>query len=124
MDLKEPINHLKEYFETRLELLKLQMAGSISRVTSTIIMALIVATLGITFLLFLNIAIAMLIADWLDNFFWGFLIVAGFYLVLLVLAVIFRKQLILNPILNKMINIFYPYDPEEEEMNENYNGEA
>ena len=59
------------------------------------------------FLVFLTFGIAFYIGNLLGNYAWGFLILAGFYMLLGILIYIKRKQWIVNPVVRMLEMIFY-----------------
>jgi hypothetical protein len=97
-----------DYLETRMELLRLQAVSTTSDVTSSLLASfLILFFASITFLL-LNIGVAMWIGDVTGKMHYGFFIVSGFYILLLLLFITLRKKLIKKPLhdmlVKKMLN--------------------
>jgi len=71
-----------DYAETRFRLFQLKAVDKISDVAATIISGIIVAIAFVFFLIMLNIAFALFIGAMLGKAYLGFLILAGFYLLL------------------------------------------
>ena len=67
---------------TYIELLKLKAIDRSTEVVSAVIPDLIVSTLMLVFLLFINLGLALWLGDILGEVYYGFLLVAGFYLIL------------------------------------------
>lgn len=88
---------LKEYGTMKLEYYKLTAAEKVSLLITTIALSLIVGALCVVALFFVSMAVVCLIATGV-GFGWAFMIVAGFYVLVLGVVVVFRKQLILNPV--------------------------
>lgn len=84
---------VKDYASKRLELLKLTATEKGVETAGTVTNGVLMAVFGIFFLILLNIGVAFLIGEALDNYGYGFLIVAGFYLLLLVLVLVFGKKI-------------------------------
>jgi hypothetical protein len=92
-----------DYLETRVELLRLQAVSTTSDVTSSILASfLILFFASLTFLL-LNIGIAVWIGDLTGKMYYGFFIVSGFYILLLLLFVTLRKKLLKKPLHNMLV---------------------
>ena len=91
------------YIETRIDLLKLQAVDKSSDVTSSLI-ASIATLLVVSFALFLfNIGLALWIGDLLGKTYLGFLIVAGFYVLVALLLHFFRNPWIKDPVTTILI---------------------
>ncbi len=95
--------NIKEYIETRYELLSLKSVDKVSKIGSSLGMALIIALLTIFFLLFLSIAGGIYLSILLESYILGFLSLAGIYLALILFFYSVRKSVIINPIRNLLI---------------------
>ena len=96
------IDLLKEYANKRVELFKLQ-ATEKSSIGSGFVVFFVLAFAALSFfVLMLNIAVGLLIGHSLGNYGLGVLIVSGFYLLILILILVFRKPIMKN-IANKVI---------------------
>lgn len=100
------VNLIKEYFEKRIELIKLNATEKTFKVIGASIPFIIIAVLFIFFLFILNVGLGLLIGNALENYAYGFLILAAFYFLLILLAYLLRNN-IKNLIVNKAINNFY-----------------
>lgn len=96
---------IKDYAAKRLELLKLSATERGVVTAGTLTFLIMVAIFTVFFLILFNIGIAILIGTALDNYAYGFLVVAGFYLLLLILTIVFGKA-IKDMIANKLLNTF------------------
>ena len=105
---------LSEYLETRLQLLRLVAIRTLSRTFSMFIVVCLVSFMVLFFLLFLVISFSWLMADATGSAALGFLCGAGVFLVIIMLAVVFRKPLFLNP----LIRLFILTSTQEEDDNE------
>ena len=93
---------VKEYVAKRVDLLKME-ATEKSSVTAGIITFLAIATVaGLFFLVLLNIGLGLLIGSYLGNYGYGVLIMAGFYLLILLIVFLTRNS-IKNAVANKII---------------------
>jgi phosphoglycerol transferase MdoB-like AlkP superfamily enzyme len=87
-----------DYLETRVDLLKLKTVDKSSDVISSVVSSMLIALI-ITFGIFiLNIGISIWLGSVLGEIWYGFFIVAGFYLLLAVLLYIFKDKWLKGPI--------------------------
>lgn len=100
-----------EYLETRLQLIRLTAIRTLSRTFSLFIVICLVSFMVLFFLLFLVIAFSWQMADVTGSAALGFLCGAGVFLLLLILGIVFRKPLFLNP----LIRLFIQSSANEEE---------
>ena len=113
-DIKETIeeaddNHgliesLGEYLNTRIEILKLRGIKTSSDVVSTFASYALLLLFGTVFFLILNIALGYYLGEILGKTYYGFLAVAGFYFVLIIILALLRKRLFKKPIANALIS--------------------
>lgn len=85
--------------------LKLTAAEKLSRLFTTVAVVFILSLLGLGVMLFLSFSMAAFFSTFLPAGF-AYMIVAGVYLVFIVLVIVFRKQLFENPVtklLSKLI---------------------
>lgn len=88
------IDTIKEYASKRIDLLKIE-ATEKSSISAGVIAYLVVLLVAFGFFIILfNFGLAYLIGKALENTAYGFLIVAAFYLLIMILVVIFRKRII------------------------------
>lgn len=94
---------LKVYFNTNIALVKLQALDRISAIGAVIVAGLI---LGIIFLIFImlgSVSAAIYIGILLGSYALGFIIVAGFYLLVGLVLLASRKTSLVNPIRDVII---------------------
>ena len=97
---------LKTYVNTQVELVTLKAAQKTADVGSNLVSIIILLFVGSMFLLFINFALAFYLSTLLNNQHAGFFIVAGFYLFLTLIFILFRKKLITIPVRNSIIKQF------------------
>ena len=73
------IENLSGYFETRVELIKIEIREEIARVISHGLMVGVLFLLGLLFLVFFSIGAALYLNNYLNSGSAGFWIVSGFY---------------------------------------------
>jgi hypothetical protein len=105
---------LKEYLELRMDLFKLQGVRMISRSFSVLVVAVIVALMGLFVLLFLGIAFAWWIAGLTGSNIVGFASAGGLFMLLLILVIVLRRPLFQNPLIRLFIEESVS-DPEDQD---------
>jgi len=99
----DTINLLKQHISDRITLIKLQSIEKVSTLAASIAAGVTLAVLGLSFLIFFSITLGFLFASWLDSNTAGFGIVAGIYLLLIIIIVVFGKKIFGNLITKKII---------------------
>ena len=107
-------DHVKEYINTRVELTKLRIAEKTSLVIADLIAIAIVILLFLLVVVFGSVAGAWALSEWLGKPSLGFLIVAGFYLLLGIIVWIARSRIIRFPVMNAIIKLLHKNDEEEQ----------
>lgn len=97
------VDRVKSYVETRIDLLRLKAIDKSSSFLSLLLSMIIVILIGFIFIMLLSIGVALLIGHLLGNAYYGFFIVAGFYLLAAILIFSFRNKWLKEPIANSMI---------------------
>ena len=64
--------HFKAYIQTEIELLKLRIAEKISKILANFLAAIVVIVIISIFILFVSLALALLIGEWLGKMSTGF----------------------------------------------------
>ncbi len=102
--LSDLVNKAKDIAETKAEIFKLKATHKISLTASSVITILAIAFVSVLVIIILSIGLAILIGNSMENMSAGFFIVGGFYLLVALLLVFFRKQLISTPLSNMIID--------------------
>jgi len=100
-------NDLTKYIELKLDFLKLEFIETFSTVFSKIITVWVAIIIGIIFFAFVLIALAFYLGKLLGGYHWGFLIVAGIFMIIGIILFLLRNTLITNPFINTFIELFY-----------------
>jgi hypothetical protein len=95
--------NLKEYVNTRYDLATLKVTQKVADVSAQSIEFLLIATVISMFFFFINMALGYYISSLFGNGYSGFFIIAGFYLLLIIIFMIARKKLFINPLRNRII---------------------
>ena len=97
------ITSLKDYINTRLDILKLSVAEKGSMILAMIISRVLIGLFFSMALLFGSFAGAYALSDWLGPRYIGFLIVAAFYVIIGIILWLNHEKLIRVPIMNGII---------------------
>lgn len=102
------LKRITDYGKVSYELAKLQALEKISVVASSIIFNAIVFVLFASFMLFLSLGAAYWLGEILGNNYYGFFVVAAFYIVVAIFVRLFMykwlKKLIRNYVINQVLN--------------------
>jgi hypothetical protein len=109
--IKEKTNaltdHVSELVELYYKLGVLNITEKATGIASTTVVLLIASFLSLFALLFLGFGLGWWIGQRLDNMLAGFAIIAGVFLLLVGILIIFRKQLLFPAIRNTIIKKVY-----------------
>jgi hypothetical protein len=108
--LKEDIT---DYVETKVKLIKLKVIEKGGLAISGAITGVLMVIFGFFILLFLSLSAAFGVASATGRPFLGFLVVAGFYILLVGGIIFFKEKLITMPVINALLKKFY-YATDEE----------
>ena len=86
------IENLTGLIEARLELAKLELKEEIAKAGARIIAGIVLAFLLVMIIIFVSITLAAWLNYLLDSMFFGYLILTGFYLLVLVLLIAFKAH--------------------------------
>jgi hypothetical protein len=98
--INEIIDDAKAYTAHQLELVKLEAAEKTARISSELLTYLILGVIGFILLLFASIACGFLIGNALNSVAYGFLTVAGFYMLILIILILGKNQLLKKQLMN------------------------
>jgi hypothetical protein len=108
---------IEEYIQDRLLLFKLTTVDKLSRIIAGMFTWLLMVVFGFFILLFLSIMAGYYFAYLTDSLYWGFGIVAAFYIILLIVLIKFGKEPLQKFITNTIIEVVF--DKSEPETNGN-----
>ncbi|MEO6491097.1 MAG: hypothetical protein ABIO04_14230 [Ferruginibacter sp.] len=95
------------YVETRLDLFKLKSIDKATEMMSTVFSKLIVFMVFFLFLIIINIGIGLFLGDLLGRASYGFLVLAGIYLITAIIFNSMQDKWFKQPILNMIIKKFF-----------------
>lgn len=90
-------DNVVRYVRLLVEDTKLNVAEKLTRLLAAVALSAVLLILGIVTLVYISMAVAWSLAVALSPV-WSYIIVAGFFVILLAVLIIFRKELIENPI--------------------------
>jgi hypothetical protein len=105
--IDQAIDNIKEYINTRYELVTLKATDKASGIISNVASGVLILWLMLMALLLLSFAAAWYFSVVTGQRYLGFCIVGGFYLVIGIVLVIFRRSLLFKPFRNKIIEGFF-----------------
>ena len=100
----EIIGYAKAYGEQQVRLVKLDMAERFSKVTSGLALLMVLFILALFILLLLSIAAGLYLGNIWNSYATAFLALSGFYVLVGLVLIVFKKSLIINPILSVVLN--------------------
>jgi|SRR6185436_8616961 len=96
-------HHLKEYFETRIDLALLNGQDRLGDILSSLASVLIMIVIGLIAFILLNIGLAVLVGKLLHNIPTGFFILGGFYVLVGVIIWVNQTKWIKYPVTNSLL---------------------
>jgi|GEM_PF-544100 len=93
----------REYLETRLDLIKLQAAGKLSKALGLFFSLMMAFLLFFFVIVFLGMVVGFWIGEMTGSFTIGFSCAAGLFVLLFIVILLFRKQLIQRPLAKLLI---------------------
>ena len=114
----ETYDLVKKYTYDRLLLLKIQSAKKTAKITSKVIYIFIASFLLFFMFMFLGFMLAYYFSEKFNSNFYGFSIVAGIYLISLLLFTLVYKSYFSGKIKNMVTGVFFendPYDIDEDD---------
>src|SRR5687768_2134714 len=97
------LEKIRNYVETRLDLLKLKAIDKSSGVLSALVSMILVILILFIFIILINIALALLVGEWLGKRYYGFIVMAGVNGLAGLVFYVFRDKWVKTPISSVMI---------------------
>lgn len=104
---KNLIDQLKEYVTTRIELLRIEFVEKSSSLISKIITGVIISIFSLFILIFLSIGLAVFLGNLVGSVAGGFFIVAGIFILIVIILAAGRKIFFETPLINYQIKKHY-----------------
>lgn len=103
---KQLADDAKEYAQLRYDMLRLEVLDKLSRILLLAMMALVTLVLTLAAFVYLSFGIVALLRPLLGDV-WSFVIMGVFFLILLVGFFVFRKKILVNPLIAKLSVILF-----------------
>jgi hypothetical protein len=111
---EELADNVKEYFNTKIESVKLNAAEKSSYVIANLIAGMAALVVFIFFIIFAGVALSLVLGEWMGKQWAGFLVVAFFYLLVGIVVWAARGKIIRLPVMNALIQQLFNNDDEED----------
>ena len=98
------MGNLMGYLDTRIDLVRLETQEKAKNAFVGTVHGVTMGLIGLMFLIFLSIFAGLALNAALDSTFWGFGLVAGFYLVLLIIFLVGVDKKIFQGLADKLLN--------------------
>lgn len=112
---EELTEHVKEYINNRMAAVKLNIAEKSSKLAATVIASVVAALFFFIFLIFASTALAFVFSRLTGALSWGFLIVAGIYLLLGALVWLLKDRILQLPIMNALLRQLFTDEKDDED---------
>jgi len=106
-DAQDVLNHAGDYAQTFYKLSLVRLTKKVSDIASGVVNSVLIFFIGLCILLFMSFAGAWWLGDLLNNRALGFLLIAAFYTLLVVILILIRKKVISHFIRNTLISKIY-----------------
>ena len=105
-NLQQLFVEFKKYLKLQKEYTKLEITEKLSILLSALVLLSVVIILGMVALFYLSFALAYILDPLVGGLMVSFAIIAGINILIMALVIIFRKQLIISPMVNFLANLF------------------
>lgn len=109
---------VKSFVELKADYVQVGLVEKLTKLVSKLLILFLSIVIGMAILFYLLLALAYALAPTL-GFIASFAIIAGVFFILLAVVLLFRKSMIINPILKVMVDVFYDQDKENKLNDEN-----
>lgn len=97
---------IKKYFALQSEYLKVELVEKLTILLSTLLIVTLISILAIIVLFYLFFSLAYALEPILGNLSICFIVISGIYLLLIGFLILLRKQIIINPMVKFLSNLF------------------
>ena len=104
--LQQLLIEFKKYAELQKDYVKLHLIEKLTILISTLILVFVLLVLGIIALFYLSFTMAYLLEPYVGGLMYSYGIITGCILLLIFLIIVFRKKLIIQPMVNFLANLF------------------
>lgn len=104
-NLQQLLAELKKYAELQKDYVQLHLVEKLTILTSTLILVFVLLVLGIIALFYLSFTLAYVLEPYVGGLMASYGIITGFIILLIILIVVFRKRLIVQPMVHFLANL-------------------
>ncbi len=104
-NLQQLLAELKNYAALQKDYLRLHLVEKLTILISTLILVFVLLVLGVIALLYLSFTLAYVLEPHVGGLMYSYGIITGFILVLILLIVVLRKRLIVQPMVHFLANL-------------------
>lgn len=104
--LQQLFLEFRKYLKLQKEYTILEVTEKVSKLISALILFLVIVILGTVALFYASFALAYILEPLVGSLMLSYSILACFHILLVIVAIIYRKQLIINPMVNYIARIF------------------
>jgi hypothetical protein len=109
-NLEQFVSHIREYIDTRKDLLVLNVSEKVSTAAAGIVSSVILGIAGIFILFFASVGIALWLGNAIGNTWSGFFYVGLFYALLALIIYSIRNSVIKMQIMNNLLKKFHSHE--------------
>lgn len=106
-NLQQILAELKKYAELQKDYVELHLIEKLTILISSLILVFVLLVLGIIALFYLSFTLAYILEPLVGGLMASYGIITGCIILLIILIVIFRKKLIVQPMVNFLANLFF-----------------
>lgn len=111
------IENLMGYIDTRIDIIRLEIQEKLKATFVNLIHVVLLGIIAFMCVIFVSIFLGLLLNELLDSSFWGFGIVALFYIILLVVLIVGLDKKVFEDVADKAFdNTIYKSDKREEKI--------
>ena len=97
---------VKDFVDLKIDYLQVGLVEKLTRLVAKLLISITSVIIVMAILFYLLFALAYALAPTL-GFIASYAIIAGIFFLILVIVLVFRKELIVNPLLKLMVDLFY-----------------
>lgn len=112
-NIQELFFEFRKYLDLQKKYTLLEIAEKISILVSTLILILVVIVLGMMTLFFLSFTLVYILEPLVGGLVASYAIITGIHLLLIGILFLFRKQLIINPLIKFTAGLFLKNDDKD-----------
>lgn len=104
LKLEGAVDHLLGMVESRIQIAKIEAKEEVAEILAEALVRLSLALFAFIFFLFLNVALALWLGSLLQQEFVGFLIVAGFHILMFLILLLVKDKIGLKEMIQARLN--------------------